>query len=167
MTLRADVDAAKAATTAKVAAERANMPALRIFTGALVAYVKATFGASPEVLADFGIHPKARAPLTVEQKAAAAAKRAATRKARRTMGSVQKKGVKGDVVGITVTPITAPQPVVTAPASPAVGTTSPAATGSHAHGQLAEVATTREGGRRAVRARAALPGPLESRVRDS
>jgi hypothetical protein len=133
VTLRADVDAAKATTKAKVAAERADTPALGIFVDALVAYVKATFGGQPEVLADFGISTKTRTPLTVEQKAAAAAKRTATRAARGTKGAKQKKGIKGDVVGITVTPVTASKPVVTAPSSPGApatsgGTTAAAAT---------------------------------------
>jgi hypothetical protein len=128
VSLRTDVDAAKATTTAKLAAETAQMPALRTFMSALVSYVKAAYGGAPDVLADFGIHPKTRTPLTVEAKAAAAAKRAATRKARNTMGSVQKKAVKGDVVGITVTPVTAAKPTVTAPTSPSAGTTSPVAT---------------------------------------
>jgi hypothetical protein len=114
VTLRADVDAAKAETRVKIAAERADMPSLRAFASALVAYVKVTFGGSPDVLADFGIIPKARAPLTVEAKAAAAAKRASTRAARHTKGPKQKKAVKGDVVGITVTPVTAAGPVVKA-----------------------------------------------------
>jgi hypothetical protein len=99
VTMRADVDAAKATTRAKVAAERADMTSQRAFTGALAAYVKVTFGGSPEVLADFGIAPKARAPLTVEAKAAAAAKRAATRAARGTMGTKQRlllrRGTRG------------------------------------------------------------------------
>jgi hypothetical protein len=123
VTLRSDVDAAKATTRAKVAAERADTPSLRAFTGALVAYVKVTFGGSPEVLADFGIVPKARATLTVEAKAAAAAKRAATRTARGTKGPKQKKAVKGDVVGITVTPVTAGVPVAKAPNGSTAGTT--------------------------------------------
>jgi hypothetical protein len=126
VTLRSDVDAARATARAKVAAERADMPALRAFTGALVAYVKATFGGSPEVLADFGIVPKAPAPRTAVAKAAAAAKGKATRLARGTLGSKQKKAVKGDVVGITVTPVTAAGPVVKAPSSPAAGAASPA-----------------------------------------
>ena len=135
VTLRADVDAAKATARAKLAAERADMPSLDAFTGALVAYVKATFGGSPETLADFGIVPKARAQLTVEQKAAAAAKRQATRNARMTMGTKQRKDVKGDVVGITVTPITAAAPVAKAPAQPATtATTVPgAAAGTTQH----------------------------------
>jgi hypothetical protein len=45
---------------------------------AYVAFVKATFGASPDALADFGLKPrKARPPLTIDQMAAAAAKRTA------------------------------------------------------------------------------------------
>ena len=80
------------------------------------------------MLADFGITPKARAPLTVEAKAAAAAKRAATRAARHTMGTQQKKGIKGDVTGVLVTPITAASPTVAAPASP----TPPATSGATA-----------------------------------
>ena len=126
--LRSDVDAAKATTQAKLAAEKAQTPALRTFMSALVSYVKAGYGSAPDVLADFGIHPKTRTPLTVEAKAAASAKRAATRAARNTMGSKQKLDVKGDVVGITVTPITAAKPPAAAPSGPNVGTTSPAAT---------------------------------------
>jgi len=91
VSLRTDVDAAKASTKGKLAAENAAMPALRTFMGALVTYIKAVYGDQPEVLADFGIQPpKARAQPTVEAKAAAAAKRKATRAARNTMGSKQK-----------------------------------------------------------------------------
>ena len=57
-------------------------------------------------LADFGMNaPKVRAP-TVATKAAAAVKRTATRKARHTMGTVQKKAVKGDVTAVVITPVT-------------------------------------------------------------
>jgi hypothetical protein len=115
VSLRADVDAAKATTQAKLATEEADMPALRTLMGALVMYVKAAYGNAPDVLADFGVHPKTRAPLTVEAKTAAAAKRKATRTARKTMGSQQKKGVKGAVTGIIVTPVTAAQSIATAP----------------------------------------------------
>jgi hypothetical protein len=111
--LRADVDAAKATTQGKLAVEKTDMPALRVFMDAVVSYVKAAYGNAPDVLADFGLNPKARTPLTVEAKAAAAAKRKATRVARNTMGSRQKKGVKGAVTGIVVTPVTAAHPVVT------------------------------------------------------
>jgi hypothetical protein len=105
--LRRDVDAAKASSKAKLAVEASQMPALRTFMSAMVPFIKATYAGQPDILADFGLHPKARTPLTAEAKTAAAAKRKATRAARNTMGSQQKKSVKGAVVGITVTPITA------------------------------------------------------------
>ena len=105
--LRADAESAKLTAKAKLAAEKAQLPSLMAFMNAFIAFVKATFGDSPEVLADFGLAPKkARKPLTVEQKAAAKAKRDATRKARGTTSKKQKSQVKGDVTGVTITPIT-------------------------------------------------------------
>jgi hypothetical protein len=130
--LRSDVDVAKASTKAKLASEKADMPALRAFMGAFVTFVKAAFSSQPDALADFGLHPKARTPLTVEQKTAAAAKRKATRAARNTMGSKQKKSVKGDVTGVTVTPITAPKPPAAAPTGPSAPATSTATTATTA-----------------------------------
>ena len=112
---------------AKLSAERAKGPALRVFLLEFVSFVRATFGASPDTLADFGLKPKkVPAPLTTEQKAAAAAKRAATRAARHTMGAKQKKSVKGTVpTTVTSTPTTATPPVAQ-PATPATHVTSPA-----------------------------------------
>ena len=130
-----DEDVAKASTKAKLAVEKADMPSLRIFMNAFVTFVKAAFGTAPDVLADFGLHPKARTPLTAEAKTAAAAKRKATRAARHTTGAKQKKSVKGAVTGILVTPITAGQPVATAPSGPSASATSTgttAATTPHA-----------------------------------
>jgi TPP-dependent 2-oxoacid decarboxylase len=67
-----------------------------------------TYGTTSTTLADFGLQPqKARTPMTVEQKAAAKAKAEATRKARGTTSKKQKLAVTGNVVGVTVTPITA------------------------------------------------------------
>jgi hypothetical protein len=132
--LRNDVDAAKASTKAKLAAEKANMPALRTHMDALVTFVKAAFGNAPDVLADFGLHPKARTPLTVEAKTAAAAKRKATRAARHTTGPKKKLSIKGDVAGIAIVPITSGQPVATAPSgpsAPAASTGTTAATTPH------------------------------------
>ena len=111
VTLRTDVDNAKAALEAKLAKETAQAAALRAFMRAYVQFVKTTFSKSPDVLADFGLKAKkARAPLTVEQKAAAAAKSKATRSARGTKGSKQKAGITGDVTGVVVTPVTAAKP---------------------------------------------------------
>jgi hypothetical protein len=110
--LRTAVDDARAAAKTKVAAELAQAPALRSHMAAFESFVRATFGNTPDVLADFGLQPKrARKPLTAKQQAAAAAKRKATRAARNTMGKVQKKEVKGDVTGITLTPVTSAKPV--------------------------------------------------------
>src|SRR5260370_21592368 len=98
--LRNDVDTAKASTKAKLAVEKANMPALRTFMDALVTFVKAAFGSEPDVLADFGLHPKARTQLTVEAKTAAAAKRKPTRAARHTTGPRNKVNVNGPATRI-------------------------------------------------------------------
>ncbi len=112
--LRAAVDDAKAVATAKVVAEGTQAPPLRSLQAAFVAFVKVTFGNSPDALADFGLKPnKVKTPLTIEQMAAAAAKRKATRAARKTMGTKQKKAVKGTITTIvSPTPSTAANPVV-------------------------------------------------------
>ena len=119
--LRTAVEEARAVTQAKVAAENAQAAPLRSQMAALVAFVKVTFGNTPDVLADFGLKPnKARTPLTISQKAAASAKRAATRAARHTMGSKQKKETKGTITLIVPTPTTpAPQPVAPSPVASA------------------------------------------------
>ena len=128
--LRAGVNAARAATTVKVAAETAKAPALRAFMSALVECVKVQFGTQADVIADFGVSPrKAATPLTGEQKAAAAAKSKATRAARGTMSVKAKKGIKGAVTGVVVTPIVAGAPVVQAPPAPTAAPIAGTATG--------------------------------------
>jgi hypothetical protein len=123
--LRTATTDAQASAKAKVAAEETLLPPLLLFMAAYAAFVKATFGTQPDVLADFGLAPKkARKPLTTAQKAAAKAKADATRLARGTKGPVAKLGTVGNVVGVTVTPITAsPDPVPAA--KPAASTTVP------------------------------------------
>ena len=129
--LRAGVgNAARAATTVKVATETAKAPALRAFMSALVECVRVQFGTQADVIADFGLSPrKAPTPLTIGQKAAAAAKREATRTARGTMSAKAKKGIKGAVTGVVVTPIVAGAPVVQAPNAPTAAPVLGAATG--------------------------------------
>jgi hypothetical protein len=105
VTLRKAVDAAKAQTREMLAAEAAAAPALRTLAREVAAFARVVFRNKPAVLADFGIYPKARAPQTVEARAAANAKRAATRVARHTMGSKQKKAIKGGVTGVTIVPV--------------------------------------------------------------
>jgi hypothetical protein len=78
--------------------------------------VIATFGPTSPKLADFGFAPPKKAELTADEKAAAVAKRAATRKARGTMGKKQKLEIKGTVA----TPATGATPaVITASSAPA------------------------------------------------
>ena len=80
-------------------------------------YVLAAFSNAPQQLADFGMQPpKARKPMDSQQRAAAAAKARATRKARGTTSKKQKLAVKGDVTGVIVTPVTNP---ASPPAQPA------------------------------------------------
>jgi hypothetical protein len=112
--LRQAVNDARAALAAKVAAENAQLPALHVFMAAFVAFVKNAFAGSPDVLATFGETPTTRATPDVATKAAAIAKREATRTARGTKGTKQKKGVKGAVAGVTITPVVANEPGVTA-----------------------------------------------------
>jgi hypothetical protein len=60
------------------------------------AILLATYAGASQTLADYGLAPpKARTPLTVEQKAAAKAKREATRKARGTKGPKARLAIKG------------------------------------------------------------------------
>jgi hypothetical protein len=59
--------------------------------------VIAAFGEDSPKLADFGFAPPKRPNLSPEQKAIAAQKRNATRKARRTMGARQRAEIKGSV----------------------------------------------------------------------
>ena len=128
VSLRNDVENARQALAAKLAAEEDQIAALRGFMLAFVQFVRATFSKSPDILADFGIPKKVKAPLTTEQQAAAIAKRNATRAARGTKGSKQKAAIKGAVTGVTITPVGSAQPAApvetsgtTAPASPATG----------------------------------------------
>jgi hypothetical protein len=105
---RAAVVEAQATAKAKVAAERSDMPARIAFIQAFDAFVKFMFGNDATALADFGdAPPKARVPMTAEQKAVATAKRKATREARGTIGPKAKKNVKGHVTAkLVVTPVT-------------------------------------------------------------
>jgi hypothetical protein len=140
------IDSANTTTTTKadwhstVLVEKTVNAKLTPLIRALRQYVINVYGASSPVLADFGFAPPKKATRTPEQKAAAAAKAAATRKARHTMGAKQKKGVKGDVTGIAITPVTA-QPAATpsaststgkAPSGSAPGGNTPAGTPPHA-----------------------------------
>ncbi len=117
---RMAVEVSKAALKAKIETERVQAPNQLAVIRAFESVVRSMFGNSADVLADFGLAPdKVRTPLTAEQKAVAAAKRNATRTARHTMGTNQKKSVHGSVTAkLVVTPV-ATSPVSTPIASPA------------------------------------------------
>ena len=102
--LQSRIDAANevAIARAKLAAVIATYKALNakgtgIVTG-LKQYVMNAFGKTSPLLADFGFEPPKVTVLTPEQKAAAAAKRTATRLARGTVGPKKKLAVTGETV---------------------------------------------------------------------
>ena len=93
--------------------------------------VLATFPGAVQTLADFGMAPpKAPAPRTVEQLAAAKAKAESTRKARGTVGSRKRLAIQGNVTGVVVTPVTAPAASPAQPAPNASPTPPPSPGGS-------------------------------------
>jgi len=124
-TLQADVDAAKATLTAKLAAQKAQAPAANSLLAGFAAYVKLTYSKSPDVLADFGLKPnKARTKLTTEEQMVAVAKRVSTRESRGTTGKKAKEAIKGNVVDVVTTPVKSVVQVVAtsvAPGTPAIG----------------------------------------------
>jgi hypothetical protein len=119
------IDAANEVTVAKANWQNASKTYEALDTKATIVVhdlkqlVIGAFGATSSKLADFGFTPRKVTVLTPEEKAAAAAKRAATRKARNTMGPKAKLAVKGTVpaTGTATTPATPATPA--APAAPA------------------------------------------------
>jgi hypothetical protein len=115
-----------------VQAERAALLAITPLRQSLHAIVQARLGGKDATgLVAFGFNPAKITKKTVTSKATAAAKTAATRKARNTLGKVQKQALKGDVVGITVTPLIASPPTPapkessSAPTAPSNATPTP------------------------------------------
>jgi hypothetical protein len=117
----AQASAKDALNTAR-GAETSSTP----IVAAYVRFLRAAYNNATSTLADFGLQPpKARTPLTAEQKTAAVAKAKATRAARGTTSKKQKLAVSGNVTGVNITPITAPaapqpSPAPTPTATPAV-----------------------------------------------
>jgi hypothetical protein len=101
----------KAAMDARANAEVARAEA----DVALQAWVTQKFGVGSQQALDFGFAPRKRAQRTTGEKATAAKLALATREARHTMGSVQRKSVKGTLVP-------------TAPAEPAINTSAGSST---------------------------------------
>ena len=89
------LDAAHVALNLAAASERAVAKRVAAFTTNLKFAVAVLHGSSPDVLADFGWKPPTKpGPKTAAAKAAGAEKVRATRKARNTMGSRQRKKVR-------------------------------------------------------------------------
>ena len=136
--LQSRIDAANAVLVAKANWQNASKTytALNkqgtVVVHDLKQYVIAAFGATSSKLADFGFTPKKVTVLTPEQKAAAAAKRAATRKARNTLGPKAKLAITGTV----------PSTGSAAPATPAAPAASPAQTAAPATAPQNQAAST-------------------------
>jgi hypothetical protein len=100
-TFQAAIDATDAATSAEkafhdaVAAKKAALAKSNVHLRALKTLVQNQLGSSQEALGDFGFSSPSRQAPDEATKAAAVAKRAATRAARHTMGKRQKAPIKG------------------------------------------------------------------------
>lgn len=122
-------DKARAAWLQSVQSERDSHSQVDPLLRGIKQFVILQYGdsqSSSATLADFGYAPRkvpVRSPTT---KVAAAEKTRATRTARNTMGSQQKKAVVGNVTGVVVTPVHAGPASTAAPAAP---TTPPSPTG--------------------------------------
>lgn len=118
-----DIDIADAATNAKktffnaAATARAQIRARKAFYKGLQSYVENLF-TDPNVIAQFGFTPHKTTTQDTTTKTAAVQKRAATRKARHTLGKNQKAGIKGNVTGVEVVPITTPAAAGNSPTTP-------------------------------------------------
>ena len=124
---QAVVDARNALHTAVLAAEVEDVQSTP-YVRSVRQGVSAMYANSPTILTDFNlVARKAPEPLTTAQKVIAAAKRAATRAARHTMGAVQKQAVTGSVtepvvVGVdgkvSASSSSSSSPAATPPATP-------------------------------------------------
>jgi hypothetical protein len=109
---------ARAEWRLRVQADKRRRAETNRIVKALRRYLVAVHTGSLDVLADFGIETRAPRELTVDEKSERAAKAAATRKARHTMG----KRKKGKVTGV---PATHPAPNGAANGSPTHSATEP------------------------------------------
>ena len=124
------MNAAHASVKDGVAALRTTATKVDPVIRAYTSFLRATFSTATAQLGDFGLQPsKAHQPLSSAKRVVATAKAKATRTARGTTSKKQKLAIKGDVTGVTVTPITAPGPSSppAAPAGPPVATAPSAA----------------------------------------
>jgi hypothetical protein len=102
--------AARQGWLAATQAEQAALIQVAPLRAAVRSVIQGRFGKAGLGLAKFGFSPAKTPKKSTTTKAGAVAKTKATRAARHTMGKVQKQGITGDVVGITVTPLVAGPP---------------------------------------------------------
>jgi hypothetical protein len=110
------VQTTRATWRAAVQAERTEVAATKAFVSAVRQALLVAFTGQVDVLADFGLTPRAKHVATPAENLVRAAKSKATRAARHTMGSKQKAEVKG--TGTPVVSVTT-APVAVAPVAPA------------------------------------------------
>jgi hypothetical protein len=114
---RATVPPAKASYQAVVQANLDELTKSQSVVSGARQVIALMFAGQVQTLADYGLKPrKVPAPRTHAQKAASAAKAAATRAARHTMGPVQKAKITGAIPQGDTSPVAAP---AAAPATPA------------------------------------------------
>jgi len=94
--------AARAAYKQTVASSEALVAADRPIVRDIKQSIQIMYGNTTSVLSDYGLSPRKTTTRTATEKAAAADKALATRKARHTMGSKQKKGVTGASLAATI-----------------------------------------------------------------
>jgi hypothetical protein len=111
--LQSRLDAAQAVQTARAAwlaavdADRATRARTRAYVAGIRQILMAGFGGEIHTLAAFGLTPRAQHVRSPEEKIAVAAKGAATRAARHTMGPRQREKIQGIV---PIDEATAPDP---------------------------------------------------------
>jgi hypothetical protein len=141
--------AARQEWLAATEAEQAALLQVAPLRAAVRSVLQARFGKTGLGLAKFGFSPAKVPQKSTTTKAGAVAKTKATRTARHTMGKVQKQGITGDVVGITVTPLVAGAPVP-APSgtSASTGSSTGSSTPASASAPVAPSGATPNGGAR-------------------
>jgi hypothetical protein len=119
------VGPARTALQAAVKAERDEHATSHAFVTELRRALQSAFADAPDTLGKYGLKPRKAPAVSVRTRVLALAKATATRAARHTMGSKQKQALKGDVIDVTVAPVTASgaspadaSALATAPASP-------------------------------------------------
>jgi hypothetical protein len=93
------LQALHAQLSAAVSEDRAQRKQMQVVLLALESFARNFFGSTSDKLADFGFAPRKASTVTVVTKAAALEKSKATRVARHTMGSKQKKSITGESDG--------------------------------------------------------------------